>query len=116
MHVTANGKSFLANLSTREQEEYLGGKLTSLTEHTKTDPESLRRDFTQIKKVGYATNFGELDLHVHAVAAAILNPDGKPIAALSISCPASRLPMDKAHAFGAKVIAAAKAVSQRLVD
>ena len=116
MHVTANGKSFLANLSTREQEEYLGGKLSALTEHTKTDPESLRRDFTQIKKVGYATNFGELDLHVHAVAAAILNPDGKPIAALSISCPASRLPMDKAHAFGAKVIAAAKAVSQRLVD
>ncbi|WP_227590518.1 IclR family transcriptional regulator domain-containing protein, partial [Klebsiella aerogenes] len=46
MHVTANGKAFLANLSTREQEEYLGGKLSALTEHTKTDPESLRRDFT----------------------------------------------------------------------
>lgn len=116
MHVTANGKAFLSQLTTREQEDYLSGKLTALTEHSKTDPESLRRDFSQIRKLGYATNFGELDLHVHAVAAAVTNQEGRPIAALSISCPSSRLPMDKAHIFGAKVLAAAREVSRRVSE
>lgn len=114
LHTSANGKAYLAHLSAREQEDYLGGKLTALTENSKTDPDAIRRDLTQIRKLGYATNLGELDPHVHAVAAPVMNQDGRPIAAMSISCPASRLPVEKMPLLGEKVIAAARSVSQRL--
>ena len=114
LHMSANGKAYLAHLTAREQEDYLNGKLTALTENSKTDPDAIRRDLAQIRKLGYATNIGELDLHVHAVAAPVMNQEGRPIAAMSISCPASRLPLDRMPIFGEKVIAAARDVSQRL--
>jgi IclR family acetate operon transcriptional repressor len=114
LHLSANGKAYLAHLTAREQEDYLNGKLTALTEHSKTDADSIRRDLAQIRKLGYATNVGELDLHVHAVAAAVMNQEGRPLAALSISCPASRLPVEKMQFLGEKVISAARNVSQRL--
>ena len=114
LHTSANGKAYLAHLSAREQEDYLNGKLSALTENSKTDPDLIRRDLAQIRKLGYATNIGELDLHVHAVAAPVMNQEGRPIAALSISCPSSRLPIEKMPAFGEKVIAAARTVSLRL--
>lgn len=114
LHTSANGKAFLAHLSTREQEEYLSGKLSALTENSKTDPDAIRKDIAQIRKLGYATNLGELDLHVHAVAAPILTQEGRPVAAMSISSPAARLPIDKMPQFGEKVIAAARSISQRL--
>jgi len=114
LHVSANGKAYLAHLTAREQEDYLNGKLTALTENSKTDPDMIRRDLAQIRKLGYATNIGELDLHVHAVAAPVMNQEGSPIASMSISCPASRLPVEKMPFFGEKVAAAARNVSQRL--
>jgi IclR family transcriptional regulator, acetate operon repressor len=116
LHTSANGKAFLAHLTAREQEDYLNGKLSALTENSKTDPDVIRKDLAQIRKLGYATNVGELDLHVHAVAAPVVNQEGRPIAALSISCPSARLPVDKMPFFGEKVIAAARTVSQRLAS
>jgi|EndMetStandDraft_5_1072996.scaffolds.fasta_scaffold331811_1 IclR family acetate operon transcriptional repressor len=114
LHTSANGKAYLAHLSAREQEDYLNGKLSALTENSKTDPDLIRKDLAQIRKLGYATNVGELDLHVHAVAAPVMNQEGRPIAALSISCPSSRLPIEKMPVFGEKVIAAARTVTMRL--
>jgi DNA-binding IclR family transcriptional regulator len=114
LHTSANGKAYLAYLTAREQEDYLCGKLSQLTENSKTDPDAIRRDLAQIRKLGYATNLGELDLHVHAVAAPVMNQEGRPIAAMSISCPASRLPIEKMPIFGEKVITAARNISQRL--
>jgi IclR family transcriptional regulator, acetate operon repressor len=116
LHTSANGKAFLAHLTAREQEDYLNGKLSALTENSKTDPDVIRKDLAQIRKLGYATNVGELDLHVHAVAAPVVNQEGRPVAALSISCPSARLPVDKMPFFGEKVIAAARTVSQRLAS
>jgi IclR family transcriptional regulator, acetate operon repressor len=114
LHTSANGKAYLAHLSAREQEDYLNGKLSALTENSKTDPDLIRKDLAQIRKLGYATNVGELDLHVHAVAAPVMNQEGRPIAALSISCPSSRLPVEKMPVFGEKVVAAARTVTMRL--
>lgn len=114
LHASANGKAYLAYLSAREQEDYLGGRLSALTENTKVDPETIRKDLAQIRKLGYATNIGELDPHVHAVAAPIMSQEGRPVASLSISCPASRLPIEKMPLFGERVINAARNVSQRL--
>jgi IclR family acetate operon transcriptional repressor len=116
LHTSANGKAYLAQLTAREQEDYLNGKLSALTENSKTDPDAIRKDLAQIRKLGYATNIGELDLHVHAVAAPIVSQEGRPLAALSISCPASRLPIDKMPFFGEKVMAAARSISQRMVN
>jgi IclR family transcriptional regulator, acetate operon repressor len=116
LHTSANGKAFLAHLTAREQEDYLNGKLSALTENSKTDPDVIRKDLAQIRKLGYATNVGELDLHVHAVAAPVVNQEGRPVAALSISCPSARLPVEKMPFFGEKVIAAARTVSQRLAS
>ena len=38
LHTSANGKAYLAYLTAREQEDYLTGKLSQLTENSKTDP------------------------------------------------------------------------------
>jgi IclR family acetate operon transcriptional repressor len=114
LHTSANGKAYLAFLPAREQEDYLSGKLTQLTENSKTDPDTIRRDLAQIRKLGYATNVGEVDLHVHAVAAPVMNPEGRPIAAMAISCPSSRLPIEKMPFYGEKIIDAARQISERL--
>jgi DNA-binding IclR family transcriptional regulator len=46
----------------------------------------------------------------------VLNQEGRPIAAMSISCPSSRLPLDKMPFFGEKVASAARNVTQRLAS
>lgn len=51
---------------------------------------------------------------MHAVAAAILNQEGKPIATMSISCPASRFPQEMVPRYGALVAKAAAEISRNL--
>ncbi|MCP6275077.1 hypothetical protein NL452_27645, partial [Klebsiella pneumoniae] len=64
--------------------------LTRFTEATIGDPEALRAELRAVHTRGYALNEGEWRADVAAVAAAILGPDGTPVASMSINLPASR--------------------------
>ncbi len=48
-----------------------------------------------MRSQGYAVDDEELELGVRAVSAAVRDRDGKVVAALSITSPTSRLPLDR---------------------
>jgi IclR family acetate operon transcriptional repressor len=114
LHLGSSGKSILAAAPQAEQAAYLARDLRALTPRTLADPADLARDLEAIARRGYALNDGELDLAIRAVGAAIVLPSGEPVAALSISCPASRFPDSLIDTYGALVRAAATDVSRRL--
>jgi IclR family transcriptional regulator, acetate operon repressor len=112
LHVASNGKAVLAHLSVKEQDAYLARPLKATTQYTITDSNKLRAELDRVRKNGYAVSLGELDVCVRAVAAPILSPSGAPIGAISISCPAQRLPDDRVARYGALVRSAAEEISR----
>lgn len=90
LHVTANGKAILAAMPEREVDRYSAGELVGWTERSIVDPARLRRELDAVRARGFAVSDGELDVHIRAVGAAVLD-GGDPVAALSISAPASRM-------------------------
>jgi DNA-binding IclR family transcriptional regulator len=114
LHATSNGKAILANLPAARRQAYLAGTLQRFTSRTLTDPEALDAQLKEIRRDGYALGDGEIDVEVRAVAAAITLESGEPVAALSISCPASRFPDDKIEAYGELVSRAAARISRAI--
>lgn len=51
----------------------------------------LRAEVLRARKLGYAGNLGEVDPGIHAVAAGVTPPAGRPVAALVVCGPAARL-------------------------
>lgn len=116
MHVTANGKAVLAAMSEAQRDAYIRNPLVAWTKNSITTGERLREEIAKVVENGFAASVGERDAEVHAVAAAILGNDGNPIAAMSISCPASRLPVERIPEYGALVVKAAAEISRNLQE
>ena len=114
MHLSSNGKAFLAAAPDSEVVAYLAAPLETGTPDAIVTPDALRREIGVIRRQGFATNRGELERGVRAVAAAIRDASGAPVASLSISCPAVRLPDAKMASYGALVRAAAAEISDHL--
>ncbi|WP_067541504.1 IclR family transcriptional regulator [Nocardia crassostreae] len=114
LHASANGKALLAFSSPETLEQLLTAELPRYTETTITDPDALRTELTTIRTRGFAVNHGEWRNDVGAVAAAVLNNDGHPIANLSVNVPISRLNNDTEAAWGVAVREAARSISARL--
>ncbi|MDP4506735.1 IclR family transcriptional regulator [Nonomuraea sp. NBC_00507] len=107
LHASANGKAVLAHLD-RPLDE-----LPAYTGTTITDPELLRAELAEVRARGYADNRGEWRSDIAAVASAVLGPDG-PVASLSISTPASRMPDDRRPEYGKLVTQAARTLTESL--
>jgi len=114
LHIASNGKAALAAMSDAEREAYYRTPLIGWTKNTITTVDRLREEIARVQQDGFAVSMGELDSEVHAVAAAILNQDGRPIATMSISCPASRLPKELVPKYGALVKKAVAQVGRNL--
>ena len=101
LHVVSSGLAILAHLPPAEREEYLAGPLEPYTARTMIDPDAIRTRLEQIRSIGYVWVYGEFVEDLHSVAAAIVRPDGEPVAALHVHGPAYRFPdPDRAHDFG----------------
>jgi DNA-binding IclR family transcriptional regulator len=61
------------------------------TDRTVVDPTALARECEHIRKVGYATAFGELEVGLDAVAAPLLSRSGTVVAAIGFSGPSDRI-------------------------
>lgn len=94
LYVGSSSACILAYLPRDEQEEILGGPLTSLTDRTVTDPDVLRARLREIRRVGYAHSDGERQIGAGAVAAPVFGVDGSPVGAISICGPLSRLGLE----------------------
>lgn len=61
------------------------------TDRTVTDPAALARECEQIRKLGVATAFGELEVGLDAIAAPVLGRSGAVVAAIGLSGPSDRI-------------------------
>jgi DNA-binding IclR family transcriptional regulator len=114
VHATASGKVLLAHLPEPEAELILGGALEAHTQRTITDPAELRRQLEAVRAQGFAVDDEELEQGVRAVSAPVRDREGTVIAALSITCPTSRLPLERIPEIATEARQAADAISRRL--
>ena len=111
-HCSAVGKAMLAHLPEREVDEILKQHgLPRLTARTLVTPADLKAELQVTRERGYALDNEEGEEGVRCVAAAILGHNGHPLAALSISAPSFRLPMEKVPAVAVSVCSAARELS-----
>lgn len=114
-HSTSSGKVLLAFTIRSQRERILKGwELPRQTPHTITDVADLRRQLTEVRRLGYAENRQESELGVVSVAAPIRSATGDVIASLSVAGPHER--MDKHRlTYADAVVAMARRVSAQLV-
>jgi DNA-binding IclR family transcriptional regulator len=112
-HCTAVGKAMLAWLPEKEVDDILRRHgLPRMTPNTIGTPAELKSELERVRQRGYAIDNEEVEEGVRCLGAAVLDHTGRPIAALSVSAPAFRLPMDKLAAVAPSVRRAAQVLSE----
>lgn len=91
MHVSAGVKAILAFSDRAFVDSMIQGEFERITENTITDPEVFRDQLEVARQQGVAYDLGEANIEVHAVSAAVFDYLKKPVAAICICVPSSRL-------------------------
>lgn len=82
---TAHGKLWLAHMTTAEQHRYFkNAELTGMTDRTVTDITALKTELETIRDQGFATNNGERENDIYAIAVPVTTTHGKMISAFSV--------------------------------
>jgi DNA-binding IclR family transcriptional regulator len=90
-HCTAGGKALLAQLPTDDLRRlYADGALEQLTPRSLSSVEDLEAELAAIRERGFATNFGQSEPDVAAVAVAVPGQPNRH-AAITVSAPITRL-------------------------
>ncbi|WNZ14801.1 IclR family transcriptional regulator [Streptomyces sp. 11x1] len=113
LHATAVGRAVLARLPRRDVEDLVTAGLERFSDTTPGDPDELRAELDRIRTDGYAVNRNQFRPGVCAVAAAVLDEDGTPLAAVAISMPEARYDEEQAPKWGRLVADTAAEISQR---
>ncbi|MGZ8716513.1 MAG: IclR family transcriptional regulator, partial [Gaiellaceae bacterium] len=108
LHVSANGKVFLAHGAP------LIGALDALTPRSIVDPDKLDAELARVRGRGYATSIDELEHGLSALAAPVFGPAGDAFAALSISGPTARLTSERIASLAPLLIEESNKLAQRL--
>lgn len=106
----ASGLAFLAALDDAEARAVVGKEFVTFTDKSLSDVDALIAELHTVRRRGYAVNPGMWRDDIAAVGAAILDAEERPIAALSISTPAHRLPPQLWDTYGDLVRSAAKQI------
>jgi len=114
LHATAAGKAVLAALPDDEREALLARPLAALTGQTVTDPALLRDQLAAGRARGWTETRHEAHPDIGAVAAAVVDPRGRPVAALALTLPLHRLTEELALRYGQLVAAEAAGLSAML--
>jgi DNA-binding IclR family transcriptional regulator len=114
VHATSSGKVLLAHAPDRVREELLSGRLERYTVATVTSAAALRGQLEQVRARGWASTTEEYETGLNAVAAPVRDATGDVVAAVSVSGPAFRMPVDSFADVAPRVVAAADALSLRL--
>lgn len=116
-HASAVGKAILAGLPDADLDRRYPDETlpTATTEAALTDRATLLAEIAGIRAEGYALNWEESAEGVCAVAAALRNTAGQPLAGLGVAAPSSRMgDPDAIRAFAPAVLRAAELVHERL--
>jgi IclR family acetate operon transcriptional repressor len=110
-HATALGKAIMAFSSPSAVERMLQGGLARRTPQTICEPSALRRELSDIRRVGVATEREECSAGRACVASPIFGQDGAPVAAISVTCSSET---EAPERLGAAVRGAGMTLSRRL--
>jgi len=102
VHGSATARAILPYLAESEQARLLGAPVT---------PE-LRKEFAATRDRGYAVNDGDIEPSAVALASAILDREGTPVAALVLTGPAERLDPKRRAEIGERLRQEAAALTQ----
>lgn len=114
-HATATGKILLAYQPAALAEAFCNAPQPRFTEATITDPTRLREELDEARSRGYATNFGEFEKDVGAVAVAVLSPGGEAIGCVSLTVPIFRLSRERSHELGVKLVECGRTIARNLL-
>jgi DNA-binding IclR family transcriptional regulator len=112
VHVTALGKALAAFLPEETRENILNSiAFQPATPRTIGNLVQFRQELEKIRRQGYAVDDEEAVQGARCVSAPILDSDGKPIAAVSVSGPVTRVSPNQVNALAGAVTSAARAIS-----
>ncbi len=112
LHSTALGKAILANLKETEIRTILMGyEFFAVTPKTIVNLEEFLAELENVKRNGYAVDEQENELGGRCIAAPVKDHTGKSIAAISISSPIQRFPVEKIPEYGNRMKLAALELS-----
>jgi IclR family KDG regulon transcriptional repressor len=115
LHSTALGKIFLAGLPEKEFLRLIRMKgLPRLTDHTLTTKAAVVEEIKRVRKQGWAMDNQENEIEGRCIGAPILTPDGRVVAALSISGPVFRMDVARANSLVPQMKAFCAAISGKL--
>lgn len=112
---TSMGRVLLSGLPDAEIDEYIERTvLEQLTAYTITDPTEFRARIDEVRAKGSALVDQELEEGVRSIAAPIVNGRGQTIAAMNISCHASRVTLGQMRGeFRPKLMSIADEISKQ---
>ena len=115
-HCTALGKVLLAFIPDREFDGLYNSEkqLPSLTQNSITSLKELKKQLKKIREQGYTIDKEEYKIGVNCFAVPIINKEGRAIAAISITGPASRFTVDEMEKVKDRLINISKEISNSL--
>jgi IclR family acetate operon transcriptional repressor len=114
LHTTASGQCILAALPDDRIGVIASRPLEAATEDTITTPAALHDRIAVIRRTGYGYAVDEASAGVTAIAAAIVDAAGHPIAAVGISIPTTRFDQTLPAAWGPLAVRAASDIADAL--
>ncbi|WP_024821520.1 IclR family transcriptional regulator [Aminobacterium mobile] len=115
LYSTAGGKAILFALPSNQLDDYLAKNvLERRTPNTITDPDRLKELLKQYKSLGYSEEIQENEEGIRCVAAPVVDGNGYPIGAVSVSAPAYRFDDKKASVVGRKLAQETAKISLRI--
>jgi len=114
LHCTAMGKAIMAQLPPSELQVALALPRVLRTLHTITGEDVLLAELDKIRMTGVAIDDEENELGVRCAGAAILDSRSVPVAAISVSGPATRMTHERCAEIAPSIVAAAREVGRSL--
>lgn len=115
MHCTGVGKAILAYLPPEYLDQHIFNKeLIKLTDRTISSRGELLKELEKIRQKQYSIDDEEIEVGLRCVAAPILNHDGYPVAAISVSAPTAKLSYDIVEKVAQDVKQYARQISYRM--
>lgn len=115
VYCTALGKAILAYSADMEVEQILGAcRMEARTRNTFTTAIALKRELERIRDRGYAIDDEEIEDGIRCIAAPLLSPANRPMAAISVSGPSSRITPNRFELIGKTILKAVRELSAHI--
>jgi len=115
VYCTAMGKAILAFLPPPEAAAIIARiRFVRYTPRTLCTAEALQRSLDRVRRRGYAIDDEEVECGVRCIGAPILNESGRPVAAVSVSGPSSRITQQSVPGIAERLLRCCREISATL--